>query len=112
MSNLREALVRAAYQHPEIRDKVLPLLKQAYNEELEEVDSTERIKEQVADVIKILRLAVGRPPRLRMMIIADASGRLMDAIETEMTHGDLSMQSFGMRQLRELRDRLRTVLGK
>ena len=113
MQELRKALIRLAHENPgEVRDKLLPLLKEGYAEELPEPDADDLIKAQVQEIIPLLRQAVPKQPRMRMMILADMCGRLMDAIQTDMSHGVPANVNFGLRQLRQLRERLRAVLGK
>lgn len=113
MQDLRKALIRLAHENPgEVRDAVLPLLKEGYAEELPEETADDLIKGQVQEIIVLLRQAVPKQPRMRMMLVADACGRLMDAIETDMTHGAPANVNFGFRQLRQLRERIRNVIGK
>jgi len=110
---LRKALIRLAHENPgEVRDAVLPLIKEGYSEELPEETAGDKIKDQIQEIIPLLRQAMPKQPRMRMMILADVCGRLMDAIETDMTHGAPANMNFGFRQLRQLRERIRNVIGK
>jgi len=107
--SLRKRLIRLAATRPDLRAKLLPIL--AYNPAEDEEDPNKALQGQVAEIIQVLRQAAKRPPRLRMMMLADAAGRLLDAIEQDMKTGTPANMGFGMRQLRQLRNRLRDTLG-
>lgn len=98
---LRKRLIRLAHINPEIRSILLPLLREAREDE-----ATDQITSQVRE----LKIVARWPNRMRMMGLADAAVSLLRIVSEE-GRREPALKHFANRSLREAKRSITDLLG-